>query len=88
MPYYKKKPVIIEAKVFTGDNFSEMIEFIGIENFVSGDYITKNLGICTLEGIITASAGDYIIKGIIGEFYPCKPNIFNATYEEVEESRE
>lgn len=44
-----------------------------------------NIAISTLEGLIRASKGDYIIKGIAGEFYPCKPDIFKATYEEVEE---
>lgn len=80
MKKYRKKPVIIEAVQFTGINFSE------IEKFVGGDYGKNEEGegvIATLEGAMKISNGDFIIKGIQGEFYPCKPDIFEATYEEV-----
>ena len=83
---YKKKPVIIEAIQFVDDaeRITEISDFIG-DDF-SIDYSKKEkpvLKINTLEGVMTASEGDYIIKCVKGEFYPCKPNIFDNTYEEV-----
>lgn len=84
---YRKKPVIIEAIQFE-DNSDRIIE---IHEFMGGDTIRINyedkdnpyLKIETLEGIMKASVGDYIIKGVNGEFYPCKPDIFEKTYERV-----
>jgi len=80
MAKYRKKPVVIEAEKWTGHN--KRI----IENFVHERLIAKDgcLEIKTLEGIMIANAGDYIIKGVHGEFYPCKPDIFAETYEAVE----
>lgn len=76
---YRKKPVVIEAIQWTGKNLSE------IDNFMGGTIGNKGtiLVINTLEGDMEASIGDYIIKGVSGEFYPCKPDIFDKTYEEV-----
>ena len=81
MKKYRKKPVIIEAVQYTGPNFDE------IEAFVKGDaeFRDGKLLIATLEGPLNASPQDWIIKGVKGEFYPCKPDIFAATYEEVED---
>lgn len=84
---YRKKPVIIEAIQFE-DNSDRIIE---IHEFMGGDTIRVNyedkdnpyLKIETLEGIMKASVGDYIIKGVNGEFYPCKPDIFERTYKRV-----
>ena len=84
---YRKKPVIIEAIQFE-DNSYRIIE---IHEFMGGDTIRVNyedkdnpyLKIETLEGTMKASVGDYIIKGVNGEFYPCKPDIFEKTYERV-----
>ena len=76
---YRKKPVMIEAVQWTGENHAEMCEFIDPEAF---EIIPRvGLVIHTLEGDHYASPGDYIIKGINGEFYPCKPDIFAKTYE-------
>lgn len=78
MPKYRKKPVVIEAVQFTGFNFDE------IEKFVGGDYGKNEKGehtIATLEGALKISKDDFIIKGIKGEFYPCKPDIFEQTYD-------
>lgn len=77
---FRKKPVTIEAIQWNGENLSEINEFTKneVENHESV------LIIPTLEGDMYASLNDYIIKGVKGEFYPCKPNIFLATYEEVE----
>ena len=77
---YRKKPVVIEAVRFTGTNFND------IEKFVGGDYGKDSEGnqvIATLEGPLKISDNDWIIKGVKGEFYPCKPDIFEATYERV-----
>lgn len=78
---YVKKPVVIEAVQFI--NSADIHEFCGdkVREPVGEDY----LEIETLEGTMRASKGDYIIKGIRGEFYPCKPDIFEATYEEIKE---
>lgn len=77
---YKKKPVVIEALQWTG-NVSEMESFCPTAELIG---IPKPaLCIPTLEGEHTATEGDYIIKGVKGEFYPCKPDIFHMTYEEV-----
>lgn len=76
---YRKKPVVIEAVQWTGNNHAEMCEFIDPEVF---EIIPRvGLVIHTLEGDHHASPGDYIIKGVNGEFYPCKPDIFAKTYE-------
>lgn len=86
---YKKKPVIIESVVWTGFNLKEILEFMGVSTVGLGyevlEHFTDEHGlfITTLEGELHASEGDYIIKGVQGEFYPCKPDIFAQTYEEV-----
>ena len=84
---YRKKPVAIEAIQFTGNNFFEIHEFT---NGNAHDCYMQPAGhttciINTLEGKHIATEGDYIIKGIKGEFYPCKPDIFAKTYELVGE---
>ena len=77
---YRKKPVIIEAIQYLSDDVVE-----DVIKFTHGQaYKFKGgIEIPTLEGNHLASIGDFIIKGIKGEFYPCKPDIFNASYEEV-----
>lgn len=79
---YRKKPVVIEAMVFedTIDCLHELSDFMyGKGKEVRVNYWDKDnpkLIIDTLEGQMQASVGDYVIKGISGEFYPCKPDIF------------
>ena len=76
---YRKKPVVIQAVVWDGKNIKEVADFMKWRNF---DHDNINgLIIRTLEGQHKASVGDYIIKGVAGEFYPCKPDIFQQTYE-------
>lgn len=87
---YRKKPVVIEAVQFSDDSkrIEELSNFI-TDQPVKVDYQDpKNpkLKIQTLEGVMEASVGDYIIKGVNGEFYPCKPDIFEKTYEAVDDS--
>jgi len=80
MPLFRKKPVVIEAVRWEGDNLSEIQRFYKRDSILAGDKII----IKTLEGAMTADVGDWIIRGVKGEFYPCKPDIFEATYEKVE----
>jgi len=83
---YVKKPVEIEAILWNGSNQAEIIKFCTVEKLHSCHAILMANGdliIGTLEGQHLASNGDYIIKGIKGEFYPCKPDIFELTYSEV-----
>lgn len=87
MAKFRKKPVVIEAIQF----FDQPEEIMAIQEFMGGDDLTigykdiddPKLKIHTLEGVMNASLGDYIIKGVNGEFYPCKPDIFEKTYEPV-----
>lgn len=77
-----KKPVTIEAmQINCGDDVKSALNWMDeSEASASGDSKKCELYIDTLEGVMTASRGDYIIKGVQGEFYPCKPDIFKATY--------
>jgi uncharacterized protein YeeX (DUF496 family) len=85
MGFYRKKPVVIEAVQLRDleiPNLMEIQQFVGL-----GKDIFKvekdGLIINTLEGDMKARVGDYIIRGVQGEYYPCKPDIFKKTYEEV-----
>jgi len=78
MGYFKKKPVVIEAIQFNGELTS--IEAFGIPE-ISQELGSDTCQIPTLEGEMTARKGDWIIKGVKGEFYPCRSDIFEATYE-------
>ena len=84
-----KKPVEIEAFVFCNDSTSYSLLHWANENQHSQgrDFVSWEndcLLIPTLEGVMKANVGDYIIRGVQGELYPCKPDIFEATYEQVE----
>ncbi len=98
MSKYRKKPVVIDALVFTGKNIEEVCAFAPVTEHwtpsmrTDGDptKINQTPGyprvlIQTLEGNLWASPGDYIIRGVKGECYPCKPDIFAATYEPVDD---
>lgn len=82
---YRKKPVEIEAVQWTGDNLAELRKMDGFNSVHT--CFGGRLNIKTLEGMMFASVGDYIIKGVQGEFYPCKPDIFEQTYEEVKDGK-
>lgn len=85
---YRSKPVIKEAIQLTHENLEKIWTWMGdayIEHSVTGDDQYISMPIPTLEGVMLAGEGDYIIKGLKGEFYPCKQDIFEATYEKVEE---
>ena len=81
MEKYSKKPVVIEAVQWTGENVKEVMDFMNWRN--AAHDTASGLMIHTLEGNHHASLGDWIIKGVNGEFYPCKPDIFEKTYEKV-----
>lgn len=80
MAKYRKKPVVIDALQWTGENREEMIEFVNNEAVVGIEWIA----IPTLEGTMRATVGDYIIRGVHGELYSCKPDIFAKTYEKAD----
>ncbi len=83
---YRKKPVVIEACEWTGEMTDELMKFMsGTKHFITTG---KKMVIETLEGNMEASLGDFIIKGIHGELYPCKPDIFWKTYEQIEEDEQ
>jgi hypothetical protein len=79
---YRKKPVVIEAVQWTGSNYGEIVGFAGNAWWL---HHTSTPFISTLEGEMRVNEGDFIIKDVAGEFYPCKPDIFEKTYEPVEE---
>lgn len=93
MAKYKKKPIVVEAIRWTGSNLEEIRNFVGsdlIEEYVELCDIKRTLkkmlvdiAIDTLEGTMKVDYGDYIIKDVNNELYPCKPDIFLKTYEEV-----
>jgi hypothetical protein len=97
MTKYRKKPVVVEAMQLSSESIFKVVSFINSKkpdvksNMASEKWYDfecrviedKGLVIKTLEGSIFASMGDYIIKGVQGEFYPCKPDIFADTYEAV-----
>ena len=83
---YRKKPVEIEAIQLNANNACEVLTFCNENgNIVASSEDCGAISIKTLEGTMLASIGDYVIKGVKGEFYPCKPDIFEATYDRVEE---
>ena len=99
MSKFRKKPIVIDAVQLLWENWSEICDFAGVgsgSHQPSGCYIDKDgnktedttdiigLEIPTLEGVMLAKQGDWIIKGVSGELYPCKPDIFEKTYEKVD----
>lgn len=72
---YRKRPVVVEAVQYTGTNLKEVARFVGC------DFDEDSLTIRTKEGHMHVSTGDFVVKGVHGEFYPVKPDIFIATYE-------
>lgn len=87
MPKYRKKPVVITAYLWIGDgDLNQMAGALDVSWSARNirDNSNGQLEIPTLEGIMIAMPGDWIIKGVKGELYPCKPDIFAATYEPAE----
>lgn len=89
MAKYRKKPVVIDAWQWDGSE-GMAIQLIqdntvegSVQKVLEGETPTVAFRIFTLEGAMSVSKGDYIIRGVAGEFYPCKPDIFEKTYESV-----
>ncbi len=79
---YRKKPVVIEAMLFNEETKNYLANFVRCNcSYGRDENGASIMGIQTLEGVMTANVGDYIIKGVKGEFYPCKPDIFLMTYD-------
>jgi hypothetical protein len=97
MPKFRKKPVVVEARQLTSS--ACWLSWIHDEPFWEGTLLSINgryhpgehtihdawISIDTLEGVMRASLGDWVIKGVNGEFYPCKPDIFALTYDALED---
>lgn len=86
MPKFRKKPVEIEARQWVDGNGYQIVGWMK-DHDAHAQLIRDEptvITIDTLEGVMTAQHGDWIIRGVQGEFYPCKPDIFEATYEAVE----
>ena len=90
---FRKKPIINEAVQWTGDNLREIINFTGLHPSAQKQWTweeyedvvrREGLKIFTLEGPLMASVGDYIMRGVKGEFYPIKPDILAETYDRVD----
>ena len=83
----RKKPVVVEVmqlKMCSARSYRKCKEFVG-DSWIHYDEMPNGFpGIMTLEGVMEISDNDYIIKGVDGEFYPCKPDIFEKTYEVIE----
>jgi hypothetical protein len=84
---FRKKPVVIDAVLFDGENGAAILDwaetFVLTQSVLAIKLQAGEITIITLEGDMTASPGDWIIRGVQGEFYPCKPDIFATTYEPV-----
>lgn len=82
MAFFRKKPVVIEAIQYNGTEGS-VVQILGLKQGASKSIRVEGgeLLIHTLEGVMRANEGDWIIKGVNGELYPCKPDIFDKTYE-------
>lgn len=81
---YRKKTVVIEAVKWNGDKVSEVVDWV--REALEDNTLFRmgcNVIVDTLEGKMKASPGDYIIKGVQGELYPCKPDIFEKTYDKI-----
>lgn len=79
VPKFIKKPVEIEARMFNpGNDHDEALEVVA---WCGGEAVADGCAIHTLEGVMVARPGDWIIRGMKGEFYPCKPDIFADTYD-------
>ena len=91
MPRYRKRPVEVEAYLWDPDGdddaHADILGWLIARKAPISHHAGQRIAIETLEGTMFAEPGDYIICGVKGEFYPCKPDIFEATYEQVDERR-
>jgi hypothetical protein len=91
---FRKKPIVINAVQWVGTNLKEVIDFTGLHESAAKRWTweeyaqivaTEGLKIFTLSGPVILKTGDWVIRGVNGEYYPCKPDIFEKTYDPVEE---
>lgn len=82
MGMYRKKPVLIEARQADSCDYDGLCDLVAWCGGRATDEGTAVIAITTLEGVMLVEPGDWVIRGVAGEFYPCKPDIFAATYEE------
>lgn len=87
-PYFRKKPLVIEARQFvgTGESLRSIIEWAP-PGMITGPFDEDSLPyleVRTIEGVMRVTLGDWVIKGVAHEYYPCKSDIFGYTYEQVE----
>jgi hypothetical protein len=87
MAKFRRKIAIIDAVQWAGNNLEEVIVFMDVPE-ITNDFLDNYLIIPTLEGDMKASVGDWIIRGVGGEYYPCKPDKFEKLYEPVEDEAE
>lgn len=87
MSLYIKKPVVVESYQITDNKneFMNIIQWMGAENVDGWDVLPSRLYIKTLEGVMLAKTGDYVVKGVRGEFWAVRQDIFEETYEKVQE---
>lgn len=74
---YRKRPVMVQAIQWTGENLADVLDFCPAAAWGNA----TGLAIATTEGVMRADRDDWVIRGVAGEFYPCKPEVFEATYE-------
>ena len=84
MARFRKRPVEVEARLLTEDTALDILVWIRNGKHRGNVLVGGAIDIYTLEGTMRADVGDYVIEGVQGEFYPCKPDIFEATYEPVD----
>jgi hypothetical protein len=79
---YRKRPVVVDAIQWTGNNIEKIWDTFGAASLYGPtETNVDSIMVRTLEGVMRAALGDWIIRGVKGELYPCKPDIFEATYE-------
>jgi hypothetical protein len=83
--YYRKRPVVVEALRYTGENLAELVGWLGASFIIESD---GTLTLPTLEGPMTVVKGAYVIRGVRGEYYPCDPQIFAETYDQVDQDQD
>ena len=81
---YRKKPVVIDAIQWTGDNYPDVFEFTAGYAYPTKSH-SDTLAVSTLEGEVMATNGCYIIRGVNGDYFPCQEAVFKKTYEQVKQ---
>lgn len=83
MPFFRKKPVEVEAMQFTGDNYEEVISWADSDDVYRRTFESDRIEVVTHHGLAQAEKGDWVVKGVDGEFYPCRPDVFEKTYHRI-----